>query len=124
MLGIVDEHVQLATVYHMNTVSVHPCHMLFSPAPLFLPSLSNVLPAMILQSRVVRLHNRCASYTSSHSGYCRVPSILPLNRPSDLGRRMVGVVFVLLLLLSGDIEMNPGPVGEFLLPVIPSITLI
>ena len=28
------------------------------------------------------------------------------------GRRVVGVVVLLLLLMSGDIEMNPGPVGE------------
>ena len=29
-------------------------------------------------------------------------------------RRAVGVVVVLLLLLSGDVETNPGPVGEVL----------
>ena len=29
-------------------------------------------------------------------------------------RRTVGVVVVLLLLLSGDVETNPGPVGEIL----------
>ena len=33
---------------------------------------------------------------------------------SNMGRRAVGVVAVLLLLLSGDVETNPGPVGEVL----------
>ena len=27
---------------------------------------------------------------------------------------MVGLVVVLLLLMSGDVETNPGPVGEFM----------
>ena len=36
-----------------------------------------------------------------------------LNLLSSLGRSTVGVVLALLLLLSGDIETNPGPVGEF-----------
>ena len=40
-------------------------------------------------------------------------SVLHLNLASGLGRRVVGMVLVLLLLLSGDIETNPGPVGEF-----------
>ena len=127
MLGLVNEHAQLTTIDPMNAInqcSVHPCHMTFNHTPLLLPSLNNVLPAMILQSRGVRSNSGCASYTLSHPSACRVPSILPLNLSSDLRRRVVGVVFVLLLLLSGDIETNPGPVGEFLLPVRPSITLI
>ena len=33
---------------------------------------------------------------------------------SHMRRRTVGVVVVLLLLLSGDVESNPGPVGEVL----------
>ena len=116
MLVLVDEPVQLTTMYHMNPVnqwSVHPHHVTFNHTPL-LPSLNNVLPAMALQSRVVRLNIGCASYTSSHSGVHHVPPIPHLNLPSGLGRRVVGVVVVLLLLLSGDIETNPGPVGEFL----------
>ena len=127
MLGLVDEHAQLTTMYHMNTInqwSLHAPHMTSNHTPLLLPSLDNVLPAMALQNRVVRSNIGCVSYTSSHSGACCVPSVLPLNLPSNLGRRMVGVVFILLLLLSGDIETNPGPVGEFLLPMRPSITLI
>ena len=116
MLVLVDEHVQLTTMYHINPVnqwSVHPHHVTFNHTPL-LPSLNNVLPAMALQSRVVRLNIDCASYTSSHSSVHHVPPILHLNLPSGLGRRVVGVVVVLLLLMSGDIETNPGPVGEFL----------
>jgi len=118
MLVLVDEHVQLTTMYHMNPInqwSVIPHHMTFNHTPLILPSLSNVLPAMALQSRVVRSNIGCASYSSSHSGVRHVPPILHLDLPSGLGRRVVGVVLVLLLLLlSGDIETNPGPVGEFL----------
>ena len=117
MLGLVDEYAQLTTTDHMNAInqgSVHSCHMTYSHActPLVLPPFNNVLPAMVLQNRVVWSNSRCVSYTSSHSSACHVPSILPLNLPSGLGRRMMGVVFVLLLLMSGDIETNPGPVGE------------
>ena len=117
ILVLVDEHAQLTTMYYMNPInqwSVHPHHMTFNHTPLLLPSLNNVLPAMALQSRVARSNIGCASYTSSHSGVRHVPPILHLDLPSGLGRRVVGVVLVLLLLLSGDIETNPGPVGEFL----------
>ena len=119
MLVLVDEHVQLTTMNHMNHMnpinqwSGHAHHMT-CPGSLVLPSLSNVLPSMVLQSRVTRSNIGCASYSSSHSGVRHIPPILHLNLPSGLGRRVVGVVVVLLLLLSGDIETNPGPVGEFL----------
>ena len=120
MLVLVDEHVQLTIMNHMNHInpinqwSGHPCYddMISCHTPLLLPSLNNVLPAMALQSRVVKLN--IVSYTSSHSGVRPVPPILHLNLPSGLGRRVVGMVLVLLLLMSGDIETNPGPVGEFL----------
>ena len=114
MLVLVDEHAQLTTMYHINQWSVHSHHMTFNHTPLLLPSLSNVLPAMALQSRGVRSNIGCASYSSSHTGIHHVPLILHLTLPSGLGRRVVGVVLILLLLLSGDIETNPGPVGEFL----------
>ena len=118
MLGLVDEHAQLATMYQspINQSYVHPRHMTFSHTPLLLPSLSNVLPAMALQKRVVLSNVGCPSYTSSQSDVCHILPILHLNLPSGLGRRAVGVVLILLLLLllSGDIETNPGPVGEFL----------
>ena len=113
MLGLVDEHAQLTTMYHMNLINqwnVRPRHMSFSHTPLLLPSLNNVLPAMALQNRVARRNIGCPSYTSSPSGVRHVPSILHLNLPSGLERRVVGVVLNLLLLLSGDIETNPGPV--------------
>ena len=61
---------------------------------------------MILQSGVVRSKSRCVFYTSSHSGVRHGPPILHLNLPSGLRRRVVGVVLVLLLLMSGDIETN------------------
>ena len=116
MLGLVDEHAQLTTMYHMNTInqwSLHAPHMTSNHTSLILPYLDNVLPAMALQNRVARANIRCPS-TSSHSDFpCHSP-VLHLNLPTGLGRRVVGVVLVLLLLLSGDIETNPGPVGEFL----------
>ena len=119
MLGLVDEHAQLTTMYHMNPINkwnVHPHHMTFRQTPLvlILPSLNNVLPAMALLNRVVRSNSGCPSYTSSQSDVRHILPILHLNLLSGLGRRVVGVVLTLLLLLSGDIETNPGPVGEFL----------
>ena len=100
------EHAQLATKYHTNPINQSKvdyhrsniCHI-----PLVLPSLSNLLPAMVLQNSVVRI---CSLPTSSHFNVHYVLSLL------CLGRRVVGVVMALLLLLSGDIETNPGPVGE------------
>ena len=115
MLGLVDEHAQLTTMYHMSPINqcyVRPHHMTFNHIPLLLPSLSNILPAMILQNRAMRLNIGCPSCTLPQSGVRHV-SPGP-NLPFALGRRVVGVVLVLLLLLSGDIETNPGPVGEFL----------
>ena len=109
MLGLVDEHVQLTTMYCINSSNqwyVHQCHMTFSHTPMVLPSLSSILPAMILQNRTVKLDVRCSSCTSSQSGVCHV-SPVRLNLPSGLARR---AVLTLLLLLSGDIETNPGPV--------------
>ena len=117
MLGLVDEHVQLTTTSHISPIYQcydHPSHMTLSHTPLLLPSLNNVLPAVALQNRVARSIIRCPSGTSSQSGVRHHSPILHLNLPTGLGRRMVGVVLVLLLLLSGDIETNPGPVGEFL----------
>ena len=112
------EHVQLATMRHVNLTNqwcVHRHHMNVSHTPLVLPSLGNVLPAKVLQRSLVRLNISCPSYTSSHFSVCHIPPSLHLDLFSGLlGRRMVGVVLVLLLLLSGDIETNPGPVGECL----------
>ena len=112
MLGLVDEHVQLTTMDPIKQFHVRPHHMTFSHTPMVLPSLSNILPAMILQNRAMRLNIGCPSYTLSQSGVCHVSPCL--NLPSGLERRVVCMVLVLLLLLSGDIETNPGPVSEFL----------
>ena len=117
MLVLVDEHTQLRTMYCMNAISQwsnQRHHMTFSHTPLVLPSLNNVLPIMILQNRVVRLNISRQSYTSSYSSASRVLPILHLNLLSSLGKNVARMMVVLLLLLSGDIETNPGPVGEFL----------
>ena len=119
VLGLVNERAQLTTMYHMNTINqwnVHSRHMTFrhTTLVLILPSLDNVLPALVLQNRVTSSIIGCPSYTSSQSDVRHILPILHLNLPSGLGRRVVGVVLTLLLLLSGDIETNPGPVGQFL----------
>ena len=107
MLPIVQlsaEHVQLATKYHANPINQSQHHMNISHTPLVLSSLSNLLPAMVLQNSVVR---SCSLPTSSHFSVRYIP-----NLSSGLGRRVVGVMLAVLLLLCGDIETNPGPVGE------------
>ena len=117
MVQLSAEHVQLAATYHMTPTDqwyVHRHHMNISHTPLVLLSLGNVLPAMVLQNSVVWLNIGCPSYTSSHFSVCHTPSSLHLHFLSNLGRSVVAVVLVLLLLLSGDIETNPGPVGECL----------
>ena len=109
MVRLPAEHVQLATTYHLNTINqcyVHRHHITLNHAPLVLPSLiSYLLPAMVLQNCVVRLNISFPSYiASSYFSVWHIPLSLHPNRE---------VVLDLLLLLSGDIETNPGPVGEF-----------
>ena len=107
MLELANEHVQLKTMYYKNCVKyVHPRHVTFSHTHL-LPVLNNVLPAMVLQNRVAWSNIKCPS---SHSCVRHV-SLSP-TVPTGLGRRVVGVVVLLLLLMSGDVETNPGPVGK------------
>ena len=110
MLELATDHVQLTTTYHMNHVP--PPHMNFSHAPLELPSLNNVLPAMVLQNQPALSNIKCPSYTSPHSRVCRFSLSPGCTVPSSLERRVVGAVVLLLLMMSGDIETNPGPVGE------------
>ena len=107
MLELATEHAQLTTTCRMNPINQGPLsRMNCSHTPLVLPSLNNVLPAMVLQNRG---NIKCLSYISS----VRHVSLSPaLTVPTGLGRRVVGVVVLLLLLMSGDIETNPGPVGE------------
>ena len=99
MLELATEHVQLATTRHMN-----PPPMSHDLQPH--PFLNNVLPAMVLQNRVAWSNIKCAS---SHSRVCCVSLSQALT---GLGRRVVRVVIILLLLMSGDIEVNPGPLGK------------
>ena len=105
MLELATEHVQLIATCHMNLHHVHPCRMTFSLTHL-LPFPNNVLPAMVLQNRVAWSNIKCPS---SHSIVCHV-SLSPAS--TGLGRRVVRVVIILLLLMSGDVEMNPGPLGK------------
>ena len=107
MLELATEHVQLTTMYCTNcNYHSHPCHMTFSHTHL-LPFPNNVLPAMVLQNRVAWSNMK---RPSSHSRVCCV-SLCPAPTVPTGVKRVVGVV-VLLLLMSGDIETNPGPVGE------------
>ena len=101
MLVVAVEHKQLAT---MNS-------MTFNHTPLVLSSLNSVIPAMVLQNRVERSNVGHLSCSPSRSNIQRTSSSIGLKVCSS-GRVMV--VMLLLLLLSGDIEMNPGPLGECL----------
>ena len=103
MLEVAAEHKQLTTTHHTGG------HLPFSHTPLVLPSLSNLLPAMVFQNRVVT-SNMCFSHSFSHSSVCPISSGLCLSISYSL--KKVVMVVVLLLLLSGDIETNPGPLGE------------
>ena len=117
MLVVAAERMQLATTDHMNPMDqrcIHLHHRNFKHAPLMLPSLNNILPAMALQNEIVKSNIWCLSRSSSHTS-ARCVSFSPsFTIPSGVGRMVVGVVVVLLLLMSGDIEMNPGPVGEYI----------
>ena len=105
MLELATEHAQPVNhLYH-----VHACHMTISHKPLVLPSLNNVLPSIAFENRIAWSN---ISYQSTHSRVCHV-TLSPVSTvPTGLARRVVGVVVLLLLLMSGDIETNPGPVGE------------
>ena len=115
MLVVAAEHVQLATTDLMNPMNqscIHPRCTTFKHAPFMLPSLNNILPAMALQNEIVKSNIWCLSHSSSHASVRHVSFSPGFSVPSGLGKMVVGVVVVLLLLMSGDIEMNPGPVGE------------
>ena len=100
------EHTQLATTERIE--HLYPCHMTFQLAPE--PWLDNMLPVM-LQLDVI-----CQSHSSFHSSLHHDSHSPGLSVSSGL-ERMADEVIVLLLILSGDIETNPGPVGEFLVYV-------
>ena len=117
MVQLSAEHVQLAITYQVTPINQWYVHMNINYTPLVLPaSHSNVLPAIVLQNSVVSLNIGCPSYNLSCSSIHHIPLSLQLNLLSDLGRSVVtvAVVLALLMLLSGDIETNPGPLGEYL----------
>jgi len=60
-------------------------------------------------NRAEQLNTSCMPYSSSNVHH--VSPSLSLRVPSGLGRMVLRVI-LLLLVLSGDIESNPGPVGE------------
>ena len=99
-------HCALATKHSITLqLHVHLCHMAFSYT--YASWCCHPLPAMVIQKSVTRSNIRCPSCTSSHSGVHHVHTIPCLSMSSGVEWR---VVMVLLLLLSGDIEKNPGPV--------------
>ena len=110
MLEVAAEHKQLTTTHHTNPADLCGGHVTFSDSPLVLPSLNNMLPAMALQNRVA-WSNIHRSHSLSHSSIHHVSLKLGLSVSCCL--KVVGMVVVLLLLLSGDIETNPGPDGEY-----------
>jgi len=79
-----------------------------------LPSLNNILPAMALQNEIVKSNIWCLLPSSSSTSVRHVSCSPGFGVPSGLGRMVVAAVVVLLLLMSGDIEMNPGPIGEYI----------
>ena len=110
MLEVATGHVQLTSRGHKNHTDPH--HMI-KHTPLLLPSLYYVLPAMVLQNDVVRSNMWCLSCSLFYSYVHHDTSSLCLSVPSGLWRKVVEIVVVLLLLMGGDIERNPGPVGEY-----------
>ena len=110
MLEVAAEHKHLTTTHHTNPADPCGSHVTFSHSHLVLPSLNNVLPAMVLQKRVVwsNMHLPCSM---SYSTICGCASLsLGLSVLSSV--KKVVMMVTLLLLLSGDIETNPGPIGE------------
>ena len=110
LLVVVNEHVQLT----MSDPTFQCGHMTLNTAPLVLPSLDNVLPAMALQNRVARLNTGYTSCLSLHSSFQCASSSMSRRVYFRRTLGVVGVVVALLLLLSGDIELNPGPLGKCL----------
>ena len=110
MLEVVAEHKQATTTHHTIPANLCGGHVTFSNFPLVLPSLDNMLPAMVLQNRVV-WSNIHLSHSLSHSSIHHV--FLKLGLSVSYSLKVVGMVMVLLLLLSGDIETNPGPDSEY-----------
>ena len=114
MLQLTTEHAQLVTTYHVTPINhVDPHHMNFSHAPLVLSSLNNVLSAMGIQNELASSNSRCQSSHSRTSHVFPNPAVIV---PFSLGKTVEDVMLALLLLRSGDVEVNPGPVGKCTLP--------
>lgn len=116
LLKLAAVQVQITGPYHTSFINsgqrdIHSCQVASSSVPLVLPPLNNLLPPMVLQNRVWWLN--IGHPLSFFSGAPHVPPRQCLSLPSCL-QRVAEVALLLLLLLSGDIETNPGPVGECL----------
>ena len=79
----------------------------------------NVCKTLVKQRQYIFPHYHLGHVSPGHPPVvgvcmCRVSPCLRPSFASHMRRRAVGVVVVLLLLLSGDVETNPGPVGEVL----------
>ena len=112
VLQLAAEHVHIATD-HLNPFDQWHFKT-FSHSHLVIPSLHNVLPVMVLQNREMRLNGGCQPSNLSILHFFLGPSAVLPGLSAAVGRRAVGVVVILLLLMSGDIETNPGPLGELL----------
>ena len=109
MLEVAAERKQLTTTHYTNPANLCGGHVVFNNSHLVLPSLNNMLPVMVLQNRVVWSNSHLSHYLS-HSSICHL--LLKPGFRVSYSLKLVGMVVILLLLLSGDIETNPGPVGE------------
>ena len=112
VLGLAAEHLPIATD-HLNPLDQWHFKT-FSHAPLVIPSLNNLLPVMVLQNREMRLNGGCQPSNLSILRFFLGPSAVLPGLSAAVWRRAVGVAVILLLLMSGDIETNPGPLGELL----------
>ena len=103
---------------HLNPIIyqpyVYPHPKTLSRALLVIPSLKNVLPVMVLQNRGVRMNmGGLSSHCSVLQFFPKLSAVLStLN--AAVGKKAEVIVVVLLLLMSGDIETNPGPLSELL----------
>ena len=117
VLELAAEHMESARG-HLNPITnqrhVYPHLKTLSCTPLVIPSLNNVLPVMVLQNRGVRMNmGGLSSHSSVLRFFPKLSAVLPrLNAAVE--KKAEVIVVVLLLLMSGDIETNPGPLGELL----------
>ena len=82
--------------------------------------LNNTVPAMGIQNGLARSNIRCLSFYSSTYVF---PSPT-LTFPFGLGRMVMLVAVALLVLMSGDVEINPGLLVSILLKSIPDSKLL